>query len=219
MSESVNLLTLPQQYPHGDRLHVAPAVWLFENFASSEELSALMEAAWEKLRPAEVSGDQDGYISPGRTSSNCWVNHDYNALTLQLAERISKLIKIPLINAESFQVVYYGPSQEYQAHFDSWDDDTERGRRCMERGGQRLVTALLYLNYVEAGGSTSFPKLQLDVNPIPGNLLLFHNCYPGTTNKHENSLHGGMPVSQGEKWAANLWFRERDYRWPVIKNP
>lgn len=211
MPEPLNLQTLPLQYPKGDRLHVAPAVWLFENFASAEELSALMEAAWEKLKPAEVSGDKDGYISPGRSGSNCWVVHDFNALTLQLAERISKLVKIPLSHAESFQVVHYGPSEEYKPHFDAWDADTDRGRRCMERGGQRLVTTLLYLNYVEGGGATGFPKLNLDVRPLPGNLLLFHNCYPGTNRKHDNSLHGGMPVTAGEKWAANLWFRERPY--------
>jgi len=212
MPATVDLKTLPQQYPRGQRLHVAPAVWLFENFASAEELSALMEAAWEKLQPAEVSGDDGGYLSPGRSGSNCWINHGYNALTLQLAERISKLVKIPLAHAESFQIVHYGPGQEYKPHFDAWDDDSERGRRCMERGGQRLVTTLLYLNYVEAGGATGFPKLGLDVKPVPGNLLLFHNCYAGSNRKHDNSLHGGMPVTAGEKWAANLWFRERDFR-------
>lgn len=216
MSDSLNLMTLPQQYPRGDRLHVAPALWLFENFASGEEISALMEASWEQLRPAEVSGDVDGYLSPGRTGSNCWVVHNYNALTLQLAQRISQLVKIPLVNAESFQVVHYGPGQEYKPHFDAYDPDTERGKRCMARGGQRLVTALLYLNHVEAGGATGFPKLNIDVSPLPGNLLVFHNCYPGTNRMHDNSLHGGMPVMQGEKWAANLWFRERDYTLPAL---
>jgi prolyl 4-hydroxylase len=208
----VDLKTLPQQYPHGQRLHAAPAVWLFENFASAEELQALTQAAREKLQPAEVSGDKGGYLSPGRSGSNCWIDHTHSALTLQLAERVSKLVRIPLQQAESFQIVYYGPGQEYKPHFDAWDDDSERGRRCMERGGQRLVTALLYLNHVEAGGATSFPKLGLEVHPLRGNLLLFHNCYAGTNRKHENSLHGGMPVTAGEKWAANLWFRERDYR-------
>jgi len=35
---------------------------------------------------------------------------------------------------------------------------------------------------------------------------------PGTDSRHPLSLHGGQPVLVGEKWAANLWFRERDYR-------
>lgn len=212
MSGPVDLQTLPQHYPGGERLHVDPAVWVFRNFASVQEISALQEAAWEKLRPAEVSGDTGGYISAGRSGSNCWINHNDSALTLQLAARISKLVQIPLSHAESFQVVYYGPGQEYRPHYDAWDEDSERGRRCMERGGQRLVTALVYLNHVEGGGATGFPRLGLDVHPLPGNLLLFHNCYPGSNRKHDDSLHGGMPVTAGEKWAANLWFRERPYR-------
>lgn len=213
MSDSVvDLQALPLAYPGGTRLHESPAVWLFENFASEEELAALRTAAWEQLKPAEVSGDKNGYISAGRSGSNCWLAHNQSPLTLAVADRISRLVRIPLVNAESFQVVHYGPGQEYRAHFDAWDGETERGQRCMERGGQRLVTTLLYLNHVEAGGATGFPKLELKVHPVPGSLLLFHNCYPATNLRHPSSLHGGLPVNVGEKWAANLWFRERRYQ-------
>ena len=30
-----------------------------------------------------------------------------------------------------------------------------------------------------------------------------------TTNIPPKSLHAGMPVTNGEKWIVNLWFRER----------
>src|SRR5690606_24077488 len=212
MSDSIDLKRLHTTYAEGRQLHELPSVWLFENFATQEEMPALREAAGEQLRPAQVSGDRDGYISPGRTRSNCWVRHDHCALTLSLASRIADLVGIPLENAESYQVVYYGPGQEYRAHVDAWDADTGRGQRCMARGGQRLVTTLLYLNHVEAGGATGFPKLELDVHPLPGNLLLLPHRYPGTARRHELSLHGGLPVTAGEKWAANLWFRERTYQ-------
>ena len=39
--------------------------------------------------------------------------------------------------------------------------------------------------------------------------MVFDNCEAGTTGVHPQSLHAGMPVDEGEKWAANLWFRER----------
>lgn len=212
MGSRVDLDQLPQHYPGARRLHAEPGIWLFENFAGSEELAALREAAWEKLQPAEVSGEAGGYLSSGRTGSNCWVAHDHDALTLQLAQRISRLAGLPLTHAESFQVVHYGPQQEYKPHYDAWEHDSPRGQRCMARGGQRLVTALLYLNHVEAGGATGFPRLGFDVRPLPGNLLLFHNCHAGSNHKHDASLHGGLPVTAGEKWAANLWFREEPFR-------
>lgn len=211
MSEAVDLARLRKRYAGGVHLRRQPPVWLFENFASAEEQEALMEAAWEQLRPAEVTGDVKDYISKGRTGSICWVQHDLNAMTLQLAKRISALVNIPLDHAESFQVVHYGPGQEYKAHYDAWDAGTPRGDKCLARGGQRLVTALLYLNHVEAGGATHFPRFKLKVNPLPGNLLLFHNCHAGTTRKHEAALHGGLPVTHGEKWAANLWFRQHRF--------
>lgn len=212
MSDTIDPALLARHYPDGVCLHEDPTLWLFENYASAEEMAALREAASEKLAPAEVSGSAGGYISEGRSGSNCWVPHGHSALVRQLAERIAALVGIGLAHAESFQVVHYGPDQEYRAHFDAWEIGTERGRRCMARGGQRLVTALLYLNHVEGGGATAFPKLELRVNPAPGNLLLFHNCLPGSVERHPHSLHGGLPVLAGEKWAANLWFRERDYR-------
>lgn len=209
----VELATLPLYYPVGTQLHDAPSIWIFEDFATPAEMAALLDAARDKLAPAEVSGDNGGFISDGRSGTNCWIDHAHNGLTLALAQRVSELVQIPLINAENFQVVHYLPNQEYQAHFDCWDAGTERGDRCMARGGQRLVTTLLYLNDVASGGSTRFTNLDLDVLPTKGTLLLFHNCEPGTIKKHENSLHAGMPVTTGEKWAANLWFRQRDYRW------
>jgi len=213
MSEPVDLQRLRREYPGGQLLCTDPAIWLFEDFATAAEMAALVNAARHQMQPAEVSGDEGGYISDGRSGSNCWIAHEYGRFTLKLAQRISKLVDIPLTHAEAFQVVHYGPEQEYKAHFDAWDAGTVRGDRNLARGGQRLVTALVYLNHVSGGGTTAFPNLKLEVQPRKGNLLLFHNCPAGTDLKHENSLHGGMPVTTGEKWAANLWFRQRDYRW------
>ena len=43
-------------------------------------------------------------------------------------------------------------------------------------------------------------------------MVIFHNLYEGQSVRHRNSLHGGLPVTAGEKWACNLWFRERRYQ-------
>jgi len=216
MSEPVDLQRLRRVYPEGKQLCADPAIWLFRDFATAAEMAALVNAASDQLQRAEVSGDDGGFISDGRSGSNCWIAHDQGRFISKLAQRISRLVDIPLTHAESFQVVHYGLQQEYKAHFDAWDAGTTRGDRNMARGGQRLVTALVYLNHVAGGGATSFPNLKLDVLPRKGDLLLFHNCPAGTDLKHENSLHGGMPVTSGEKWAANLWFRQRDYRWKPV---
>ena len=69
---------------------------------------------------------------------------------------------------------------------------------------------------VENGESntTETPKLKLEVDPIPGRMVIFHNTTGMVHDVHKKSLHGGLPVLLGEKWACNLWFRERPYERP-----
>ena len=62
---------------------------------------------------------------------------------------------MPLERAESFQVIYYGVTQEYRPHYDSWEHNgSEKTLRCMKYGGARIKTALCYLNDVKKGGGT-----------------------------------------------------------------
>lgn len=198
--------------PAGQVLSQSPFVQRLEGFVREDERLALLDAARPKLQRALVSAAHAGVESVGRTGRNCWVPHDNSPAVQALADRIATLVGLPLAHAESFQVIHYAESEEYRPHYDAWKADTERGQRCMMRGGQRLVTCLVYLNDVSSGGATCFPKLQLEVPARAGDLLLFHNCRPGTITRHPDTLHGGMPVLKGEKWAANLWFRERPRR-------
>lgn len=204
-------LTLSTCYQGGSRLHGEPLVHLFDNFLSATEVTHLLTAGAGKLEPAKVSLADKGASSKGRTGRNCWIPHHHDTAIAALCERISILVGLPLQQAESLQLIHYFATQEYAPHFDAWDAATEAGQRCMARGGQRLVTCLLYLNDVEAGGGTTFPKLDITVAARTGRMLIFHNCHVGTTIRHPASLHGGMPVLAGEKWACNLWFRERNY--------
>ena len=54
-------------------------------------------------------------------------------------------------------------------------------------------------------------KLNIDIKPKKGKLLVFENTYKNTGIKHELSEHCGCPVIQGEKYAFNLWFRENKF--------
>lgn len=208
------MLTLRDHYPDSVTVNDDPRVVIVDNFITDNECDALIGAARSELRQALVSAGDRGVASRGRTGRNCWIKHHHNRVVSGLTTRISDYVRLPLLHAESLQVIHYGESQEYAAHFDAWDADTERGQRCMARGGQRLVTCLLYLNTVEEGGGTGFPQLEVEVAAIKGRMVIFHNCQPGTNLRHPGSLHGGLPVEAGEKWACNLWFREQPYQQP-----
>ena len=167
----------------------------------------------DKLNDALVSGDKAGQVSQGRTAKNCWVEHDYDETVKKIAKKISDLVGIPLNQAEKLQMIYYDKNGEYRQHYDGWlFDGSERARRNMKVGGQRLKTALVYLNTVPKGGGTKFTKLDLEVSAEKGKLLVFDNVYKDSLIRHELSEHAGMPVIEGEKWAFNFWFRHLDIR-------
>ncbi len=187
-----------------------PMVETYSNFLSDEECNFFVNISKTDLKQALVSSNNKGIVSTGRTGKNTWIKHDFNEITKNIGERISNVIGIPLKNAESFQIIYYGKTQEYMNHYDSWDhDNSEKTLRCMRYGGARLVTALCYLNTVEKGGGTRLTKLNTIIPPEKGKLLRFQNTIgKDNHNKHPLSEHAGTPVEIGEKYAFNLWFRE-----------
>ncbi|MBY6063727.1 2OG-Fe(II) oxygenase [Pseudidiomarina sediminum] len=188
-----------------------PLVYIIDDFFTDSEAKQLQQAAASHMDRAKVSSDKEGVLSNARTNQLAWIRHTHDMITTGLGARIAAQVGLPLANAESFQVIHYAEQQEYRAHFDAYNMNTERGQRCTARGGQRLFTALGYINSPAAGGSTYFPKLDINVAAKPGRLLVFENVVRGTTDVHPKSLHAGMPVTEGEKWAFNLWFHEREF--------
>lgn len=190
-------------------IHDDPGVYTISNYITKEECEHMINLAKPHLTRSVVSDDKGGYKSPGRTSMTAWIDHDHDIITTNLGKKISEQVNIPIENAEKFQVVYYDEGNEYRGHCDSWDhDNSEKCLRCIKYGGQRMVTALVYLNDVEEGGSTRFTRLDKEVSPEMGKLLVFNNVYKNTTKKHPLSEHAGTPVLKGTKYIFNLWFRE-----------
>ena len=187
-----------------------PKVFTISNFITEDECNHFIEISKPKMKRSVVSDDKKGTVSKGRTGENCWLQHFTDEITGRVANRIAKVVGLPIENAESYQVVYYNAGQKYDQHYDAYHkNSTDKSKRCLRQGGQRVITALVYLNNVEEGGHTSFPNLKIKVEPEKGKLLIFHNCYEGTTNVHINSLHAGTAPIKGEKYAFNLWFREQ----------
>ena len=192
-----------------DILSNIPNVFTIDDFISDEECDHMINISKPTMKDSLVSESKEGRKSTGRTSKNTWISHNYDDITKNIGERISKIVNIPLENAEQYQVIYYNEGGEYRNHYDSWDHNgSEKTLRCMKWGGARIKTALVYLNDVEEGGSTNLPRLNVDVKAKKGRLLVFENTYPGTNVRHPLSEHAGMPVIHGEKFAFNLWFKE-----------
>ena len=190
-------------------LSESPGVFTIDKYITDEECQHMITISKPTMKDSLVSDNKKGTTSKGRTSKNTWIQHNHDKITKQIGEKIAKVVGIPLENAEAFQVIYYDVGNEYRKHYDSWDHNgSEKTLRCVKYGGARIKTALVYLNAVEEGGSTNLNKINVDVKPEQGKLLVFENTYPGTNVKHPLSEHAGMPVIKGEKYAFNLWFKE-----------
>lgn len=188
-----------------------PLIYVIEDFISEEECDHFVNASKTKLERAKTIGGKDGIYHKNRTGSNCWIPHNQSSITNEVGKRIADLIGFPLKNAESFQIVHYSGGSEYNDHHDAFNGETEEGRKHLKRGGQRIYTAIAYLNEVEEGGATEFRDLNISVPPTKRSILVWKNVLPGTTKVHPLSLHAGRPVTGGEKYAFNLWFRENKF--------
>lgn len=96
-------------------------------------------------------------------------------------------------------------------HFDAFDLSNEDGRRFAANGGQRVATVLVYLNDVPYGGATSFPALNLQVQPRRGMALVF---FPATVDGllDRNALHAALPAMEPyTKYVSQVWIRQGNY--------
>ena len=78
---------------------------------------------------------------------------------------------------------------------------------------EKGVTVLVYLNDVEEGCETGFSKIKkyggtIKIKAKKGRMVVFHNLH-SNGEIHRETMHAGLPVIKGEKWAFNLWLRER----------
>ena len=209
MSEKIQLKS---EYEGAEAFSSEPLVAVRNDVISPIECAYLIELAKPHIKRAGVVLDEGFKSSEGRTGSNHWLKYDEDDVVKSIGQRIADIVGLPLENAESMQIIHYRSEQEYRPHFDAFDLSLARGQKAAQWGGQRLVTALVYLNKVEGGGATQFPKLGITVPASPGRMVIFHNTTEDISGPHPLSLHAGMPVEAGEKWAFNLWFRHHDTR-------
>lgn len=188
-----------------------PLIACYAQVASQEECQQLIHLAKKKLQPSAVVGNAALTISEVRKSDQAHFEHYSNADVQQICERIAAIVGQPLNHAEQLQIVRYQVGGKFDVHFDSFNLSTKLGKEFYSRGGQRIITAILYLNTVSTGGETFFPELSLEIAPSQGNLLVFENCRKETNQAHPLSKHGSRPIKEGEKWIATLWFRENHY--------
>lgn len=193
-------------------LAARPRVQRIDGLLSADECRLLIACARPVLRPSQAVDPETGLPLrvPLRTSSDAPMDPVYEDFALRCVQlRIAAAARTPLVNAEHLTVLRYAPGQEYRPHRDYLPAGAIE--RDHPGAGNRSRTICVYLNQVEAGGSTEFPHAAVSVDPVPGRAVVFDNLLPDGSPDTE-SLHAGTPVQRGEKWLATLWLRQRPYR-------
>lgn len=186
---------------------VKPVIIQMENVLTDEECDLLIEWAGERLQPSTVIDANSGAekAAAGRTSKGMYFNLRENQVISRIEKRIAEITSYPVENGEGLQVLKYKVGEEYKAHFDFFPEKKVN----QTKGGQRVATMLLYLNNVESGGETIFPKTNLTVVPKKGSAVFFH--YGNSLGEVDRmSLHSSIPVKAGEKWVATKWIRQKN---------
>lgn len=177
------------------------------NLLTIDQCNKIINHSQCKLIQSEILGGVHKNI---RNSKQHWISKT-DPLVSGLFERISKMYNIPLENAEDLQVVNYQPNQYYNEHHDACCNRDETCKKFVERGGQRKLTVLIYLNADFTDGETYFKNLDLKIKAPTGDAIVFHPLAEKSSKCHPKALHAGLPITSGEKWVANVWFREFEY--------
>lgn len=180
-----------------------PLIVVLENVLSDEECDGLIELSKDKMNRSKIGVTHE--VNEIRTSSSMFFHENEFDIITKIEKRISTIMNIPVEHGDGIQILKYTPGQEYKAHFDFFSSSSTAAKN------NRISTIILYLNDVEHGGETFFPKLNFSVFPRKGMAVYFEYFY-NDKNLNELTLHGGAPVITGEKWVATQWMRRQNSR-------
>jgi hypothetical protein len=172
-----------------------------EDFITPEECKLILRMARPKWRRSRVGKNiKNGTISTYRTSNTAMLSlEQHEQLSDRLMSRLDGLIPgCAMDRIEQLQCVRYREAQQFKPHLDVSVDDGD--------STHRQWTVLVYLNDGFVGGETYFPLLDIKTTPRRGTAVLFRNR-DETNGPLVCSMHAGLPVSSGVKYACNIWVK------------
>ncbi|MBX3564407.1 MAG: 2OG-Fe(II) oxygenase [Sphingomonas sp.] len=191
--------------PHVARAKTdAAQMYTYPDFLSDQECAQLIGLIDAAARPSTLLATHDD--PEFRTSSSTDLDRWSDAVW-PIDDRIAMLLGIPPANAETMQGQRYAPGQQFRAHCDYFHESAPYWEKMLEFGGQRTWTAMIYLNDVEEGGATWFPRAGVRFKPRKRMMLIWNNMLPDGSPNY-NTIHEGMRVVEGQKYIITKWFRE-----------
>jgi prolyl 4-hydroxylase len=190
----------------------SPTLALLGGLFDADECADLIDLARPRLRPSTIVDPRSGQdiVAEHRNSWGMFFRPDETPLLARLDRRLSEAMNLPAENGEGIQVLRYPTGAGSAPHFDFLVPSNAANQLSIARSGQRVSTTVIYLNDVEAGGETLFPRAGWTIAPQRGNAIYFEYCDSRGQVDHQ-SLHAGNPTVAGEKWVATKWMRQRRF--------
>ena len=189
-----------------------PVIAVLDGVLSEEECDEMIRRSADKMRRSTTVDPLTGKheVIADRSSEGTFFALNADPFIARIDQRVAEIMSWPTDHGEGLQVLHYGTGGEYKPHFDYFPPEDPGSHVQMTIGGQRVSTLVMYLNDVEEGGTTIFPDIGLEVVPKKGSAVYFE--YTNTKNQLDRlTLHGGSPVTRGEKWIVTKWMRQRRY--------
>jgi hypothetical protein len=203
---------LAQPKPHV--LRESPRFTTYEAFLTPAVCAYLIGRAVPKLTPAQVNDARGGGLKrdPMRTNTTAVFSLAEGDFLLQLVRaRIAAVAGVGFDALEPAEILHYSVGETYKPHVDFFHASLPNFAEEMRQKGQRIKTCLVYLNDDFAGGETEFPRIGVKFRGRVGEALVFENVHANGVGDM-NTVHTGLPPTQGEKWLLSQWMRSKAQR-------
>ncbi len=211
-----NIISMPNNSSHPTSIQ-RPWLIEFETFLVTDEecdhIIQLGDTLGYTPSSDEGAKQPDGSFESVQTSwrksSSAWCMGECveDEVIKRLEDCVERITGIPRENSEHLQLLKYQTDEFYKNHHDCSPYHVER------QMGPRILTIFFYLNTPRAGGGTEFPELNVTIVPKKGKAVLWPNVLnDDPLQMDRRTAHQALPVDGGEKYGANLWIHQRDWR-------
>lgn len=189
-----------------DILSNEPEIFSISGLLSGRECLDVIERSRSKLVDGTVYSRVDNRytVSPGRRCRSCLVDQNFNR---EVSHKVSQVVSCKPSVVEFAQAVCYGVGDRFHNHFDFFNPRSPDLADEIRTNGQRVWSAITYLNEEYSGGETDFPMLPLRFKGRAGDTLFIRNTNAkGIPDRR--TWHAGLPPLSGEKWVLIQFVRE-----------
>ena len=213
----MDIASLIESIPAADVRFESPWLATYRGAVNEDICRYLIAIGAPRLEPAMVNVPGQGQGAHRmRSNSFMTIGPAYGDLLIQvLNQRLARMTATAVECQEDSNVLRYRPGESYDDHYDFFDPAAPDFRDEIASSGQRVATALVYLNSGYEGGETEFPQLGWKFRGNCGDVLAWRNVRPDGS-PDPRTLHAGRPPVSGEKWLLSKWIRGRPRPAPMV---